>query len=79
MPETTSDERPDRQRAAAATPDDRNRRGAEGRATGLDTGREPRGLQSGIAEHDCRARSGSAKEPLRNTPPAGAWNDISHD
>jgi len=59
--------------------EERNRPGAEGRAAGLDTGREPRGLQPGIADHDCRARSGTAHEPVRNTPPAGAWNDTSHD
>jgi hypothetical protein len=57
----------------------RNRPGAEGRAQGLDTGQEPRGLQSGIAAQDCQVRSGSEHEPVRNTPPAGAWNDTSHD
>jgi hypothetical protein len=61
------------------TSEERNRPGAEGRATGLDTGQEPRGLQSGIADHDCQVRSGAAREPVRNTPPAGAWNDTSHD
>jgi hypothetical protein len=37
------------------------------------------GVQRDIADADKIARTGSSKEKLRNTPPAGAWNDTSHD
>jgi hypothetical protein len=40
---------------------------------------EPRGIESGIADADKRARTGSKEEPVRNTPPAGAWNDTASD
>ncbi len=40
---------------------------------------EPRGIQKGIADADKAARTGSTEEPVRNTPPAGAWNDTSRD
>jgi mxaD protein len=40
---------------------------------------EPRAVDSGIADDDKKARSGSVNEPVRNTPPAGAWNDTSSD
>lgn len=40
---------------------------------------EPRGVQENIADADKVARTGSKEEPLRNTPPAGAWNETSHD
>jgi hypothetical protein len=39
--------------------------------------REPRGIQSGIADADKLARVGTADEPVRNTPPAGEWNETS--
>jgi len=42
-------------------------------------GHEPRGIQKGIADADKVARTGSTKETVRNTPPAGAWNDTSAD
>lgn len=42
-------------------------------------GQEPQGVQHGIAEADKRARTGGEDEPVRNTPPAGAWNDTTHD
>jgi hypothetical protein len=32
--------------------------------------------QPGIADADKRARTGSEQEPVRNTPPAGDWNDV---
>jgi len=32
--------------------------------------------QPGIADADKRARTGSHHEPVRNTPPAGDWNDV---
>jgi hypothetical protein len=41
--------------------------------------REPGGVTRGIAETDKRVRTGNAKEPVRNTPPAGAWNETSAD
>lgn len=40
---------------------------------------EPRGIQKGIADADKRARTGSTEEAVRNTPPAGAWNETSGD
>jgi hypothetical protein len=40
---------------------------------------EPRGIQKDIADADKKARSGSSDEPVRNTPPAGAWNDTAAD
>lgn len=42
-------------------------------------GEEPQGIQTDIAEADKKARTGSKDEPVRNTPPAGAWNDTTHD
>jgi hypothetical protein len=37
----------------------------------------PRGAtQHGLAEADIKARTGSDKEEIRNTPPAGKWNDV---
>jgi len=33
-------------------------------------------IQHGIADADKRARTGSEQEPVRNTPPAGDWNDV---
>jgi len=42
-------------------------------------GQEPRGVERGIADADKKARTGKTDEPIRNTPPAGAWNDTSSD
>ena len=40
------------------------------------TGR-PRGTpQYGLADADIKARTGAEKEAIRNTPPAGKWNDV---
>jgi hypothetical protein len=37
----------------------------------------PRGsTQHGLADADIKARTGADKEEIRNTPPAGKWNDI---
>jgi hypothetical protein len=36
-------------------------------------------LKPDIAEADKIARTGSTKESIRNTPPAGEWNDSSSD
>jgi hypothetical protein len=33
-------------------------------------------VQRGIADADKKARTGSDREPVRNTPPAGDWNDV---
>lgn len=38
---------------------------------------EPREIEKGIADADKVARTGSTKESVRNTPPAGPWNDTS--
>jgi hypothetical protein len=40
---------------------------------------EPQGIQEGIADADKKARTGSTQETVRNTPPAGAWNETSGD
>lgn len=32
-----------------------------------------------IADADKIARTGSAKESVRNTPPAGKWNDVARN
>jgi len=40
---------------------------------------EPRGIEKGIADADKKARTGTTQEPVRNTPPAGAWNDTAAD
>jgi hypothetical protein len=47
----------------------------------LDSHGKPRQrtVQRGIADADKVARTGSEDEPVRNTPPAGAWNDVSGD
>ena len=38
-----------------------------------------RGVQHDVATADKVARTGSADEKVRDTPPAGAWNDTTHD
>jgi Polyketide cyclase / dehydrase and lipid transport len=40
---------------------------------------EPDGVDRGIADADKKARTDTVNEPIRNTPPAGAWNDTSSD
>jgi hypothetical protein len=38
--------------------------------------REPRGVEKDIADGDKKAREKAGEaEPVRNTPPAGDWND----
>ena len=37
------------------------------------------GVQKVIAKADKVARTGSADERVRDTPPAGAWNETTHD
>jgi hypothetical protein len=41
--------------------------------------RDNRGVQHDIAKADKVARTGSSDERVRDTPPAGAWNDTTHD
>jgi hypothetical protein len=41
--------------------------------------RGPRRVKHGVADADKVARTGSKDEPVRDTPPAGAWNDTSGD
>jgi hypothetical protein len=38
--------------------------------------REPGGKHPGIADEDKRVRTGRVDEPVRDTPPAGSWNDV---
>ena len=40
---------------------------------------EPPGIERGIADADKATRTGTGREPVRNTPPAGTWNDTSAD
>lgn len=42
-------------------------------------GQEPRGVQSHIADDDKLARTGATDEHVRDTPPAGEWNDTTYD
>ena len=43
-------------------------------------GHEPSGVEKDIAVADEQARAKKGeKEPVRNTPPAGQWNDTSAD
>lgn len=50
---------------------------AETHATDRPLTDRPRGeVQYGIADADKEARSGTTEEPVRNTPPAGPWNDV---
>jgi hypothetical protein len=69
-------------------PDDHKRAPEEGNEENRDAPRPaedsppkrmPPGVQHGIADADKVARTGSKDEPVRNTPPAGAWNDVSGD
>jgi hypothetical protein len=48
-------------------------------STGVPGGREAGTTQHGIADADKRARTGRSDEPVRNTPPAGKWNDVASD
>ncbi|MBX5461832.1 MAG: hypothetical protein IRZ28_12175 [Steroidobacteraceae bacterium] len=42
-------------------------------------GQEPRGVQPHIADDDKLARTGTTDEHVRDTPPAGEWNDTTYD
>ncbi len=49
----------------------------ERRASRVPEAKPGRGeVQTGIADADKKARTGSEQEPVRNTPPAGEWNDV---
>lgn len=56
-----------------------NRGSGNASAETLPRSQEPRGIQKGIADADKIARTGSTEEPVRDTPPAGAWNDTAGD
>jgi hypothetical protein len=43
------------------------------------TGRARGTPQYGLADADIRARTGTEKEDVRNTPPAGKWNDTARN
>ena len=45
-------------------------------STGAKGGREAGTTQPGIADSDKYARTGKSDEAVRNTPPAGSWNDV---
>jgi hypothetical protein len=53
--------------------------GPEAPSAGTAPWQEPRGVQKHIADADKLARTGSRDEHVRDTPPAGAWNDASGD
>ncbi len=56
--------------------EDEDRNAVEGHASEHGVGREPPGVQHGIADADEAARKqAGTREPVRNTPPAGDWND----
>jgi hypothetical protein len=38
--------------------------------------RSPGATRPGLADEDKLARTGKIDEPVRNTPPAGRWNDV---
>lgn len=59
---------------------DEDRAPVEGRANDdAGIGEEPRGVQPHIADDDKRARTGTTDEHVRDTPPAGKWNDTTYD
>jgi hypothetical protein len=41
--------------------------------------RQNTGVNGDVAMADKVARTGSSDEKVRDTPPAGAWNDTTHD
>jgi hypothetical protein len=64
------------QKAENAERQERERR-ASAEAEAL--AKRKRGVEPQIADADKIARTGSKDEPVRDTPPAGAWNDVSSD
>ena len=49
---------------------------AKPRVNDAGTGYARGATQHGVADADIKARTGSNKEEVRNTPPAGKWNDV---
>ena len=45
-------------------------------SAGAAGGRKAGTTQPGMADADKQARTGKVAEPVRNTPPAGSWNDV---
>jgi hypothetical protein len=41
--------------------------------------KEPSGIDRHVADADKKARTARAREVVRDTPPAGHWNDTSAD
>lgn len=64
-------------RSLTADPD--RTAGPEAPSAGSGPWQEPRGVQKDIADADKLARTGAREEHVRDTPPAGAWNDTSSD
>jgi hypothetical protein len=65
------------ERAAINRPDqDEDRTTADALPDDVGIAEEPRGVQNDIADADKNARTGSRDEQVRNTPPAGDWNDV---
>jgi len=58
---------------------DADRRQAPGTAPELGEPGEARGVEPGIADADKATRARTGREEVRNTPPAGHWNDTSAD
>jgi hypothetical protein len=48
-------------------------------ATATRPGRPPGSTTPGVADADKATRTGKGDEQVRDTPPAGAWNDTSSD
>jgi hypothetical protein len=46
------------------------------RTSDVGLARGPGSKQPGVADADKKARTGSEQESVRNTPPAGDWNDV---
>jgi hypothetical protein len=53
--------------------------GLELREKGSLVKKGPRRIKRGIADADKTARTGVSEEAVRDTPPAGQWNDTSAD
>ena len=57
-------------------PDQETNRAVPPRVKEPGTGR-PRGTpQHGVADADVKVRTGAEEEEVRDTPPAGKWNDV---
>jgi hypothetical protein len=65
-PKNSSPAAPAKPASGAVTPDGTLKKG-------------PRGIDRHVADADRLARTGNPTESVRDTPPAGAWNDTSGD